>query len=307
MSIEIHSIVKIYGKESRKKGGVRALAGVSLSVSSGEIFALIGPNGAGKSTLVKILLGIVHPTSGTATILDRPVSDHSARESVGYLPENMHYPPLLTPHAFLHAVGSLHGVRHPELSQRIAFLLELLDMKKWERTAFKKFSKGMMQRIGLAQALVHDPQVLFLDEPSDGLDPIGRKDFRDLLKRLRDEGKTIFMNSHLLSEVELVADRIAVIRSGSILKTGSLNEIVPPIGGFTVTIRGELPEEMYDALSIYPVTTANGLAIIEVPTAADLERLQSMFKTQNIAVESIVARRLTLEESFLSLIKESPR
>jgi len=303
INIEIHTIAKIYGRTSQTNTAIRALSEVSLSVAPSEIFALIGPNGAGKSTLVKILLGLVRATSGTAFILGKPVADPAARQSVGYLPENMHYPPALTPRAFLFAAGGLHGMSNHELPQRIAQVLNMLDMEQWSRTPFRKFSKGMLQRIGLAQALLHDPQVLFLDEPSDGLDPIGRKDFRELLKRLRGEGKTIFMNSHLLSEVEMVADRIAVIKNGVIIKTGLLAEIVPPAEGFLVTMHAPLPPDLHDVLSLYPMVSAGDTATVEVPGPADLERLLSALKARGLAAEAIVPRKSTLEDSFLALMK----
>jgi ABC-type Na+ transport system ATPase subunit NatA len=202
-AIAIHDLEKIYrhGLFGRKK--IPALKGVSLEVPPGEVFGLLGPNGAGKTTLIKVLLGIVRKSSGSATL--RPAE--IARRQVGYLPEHHRIPHHLTGDTALEYYGSLSGMSQSEIRRRRPDLLKRVGLATWGKTPVKKYSKGMLQRLGLAQAMIHDPQLLILDEPTDGVDPVGRAEIRDVLSELRRQGKTVFLNSHLLQEVELVCDR----------------------------------------------------------------------------------------------------
>jgi len=207
----------------RKK---RILDGISFRVREREIFGFIGPNGAGKTTTLKILMGLIRATSGEASILGHDVSEISFRRQIGFLPEQPYFYDYLTGREILRFYAKLSGVAQARRERRVAQLLELVGLAESGDTRLRSYSKGMLQRIGVAQALVHDPQVVFLDEPMSGLDPVGRKEVRDIILRLRDEGKTIFMNTHILSDVEMVCDRVAIIASGRIRYEGAIDEFL---------------------------------------------------------------------------------
>src|SRR3972149_1727655 len=221
--IETKGLTKVYST-SFKKNKVQALVDFNLNVEKGVIFGLLGPNGAGKTTLVKLLLGITFPTAGNATIIEKDISDYKIKEKVGYLPENHKYPSYLKGGEVLKFFGKLSGMNGVNLDKRIDELLELVKLSQWKKTKVKAYSKGMMQRLGLAQALINDPDLIFLDEPTDGVDPIGRKEIRDILIELKNRSKTIFLNSHLLSEVELITDRVGILNKGKLLREGTVKE-----------------------------------------------------------------------------------
>jgi ABC-2 type transport system ATP-binding protein len=204
----------------------RALVDVNLEVHRGEVFALLGPNGAGKTTLIKLLLGIIHPSRGRARVLDETAGSRLARQRIGYLPENLVVPKHHTAEGALYFYGRLHGMSESLIQSRVKPLLQLVGLLGRERELVRKYSKGMKQRLGLAQALLHEPEILILDEPTDGLDPLGRSQIRELIEQIRDRGKTVFLNSHILQEVELVCDRVAIMSHGNIRDTGTLSELV---------------------------------------------------------------------------------
>ena len=224
LAVDVRDLSKTYRSPFRR-ADVQALSGLSLQVAPGEIFGLLGPNGAGKTTLVKSLLGIVHPTSGAASLFGVPVGRPEARRRVGFLPEHHRFPPFLTAEAMLHLYGRLSGVEAATRKRQIPELLERVQMGRWRSAKIKTFSKGMMQRAGLAQALLGSPDLLFLDEPTDGVDPVGRREIRDVLVELSREGKTIFLNSHLLSEVEQVCTRVAILKGGRLVREGTVGEL----------------------------------------------------------------------------------
>jgi ABC-2 type transport system ATP-binding protein len=219
-AIETNNITKTFSK-----GKITALQNFTLKVQEGVIFGLLGPNGAGKTTLIKLLLGIVRPSSGSAKVLDHPINETSIKARIGYLPENHRYPEFLRGKEVLEYYARLAGVRKDARQTNMTRLLELVKMTEWQNTKLRKYSKGMLQRLGLAQAMINDPDLLFLDEPTDGVDPIGRKEIRDILQHLRDEGKTIFLNSHLLSEVEMICDEVAILDKGRLVQTGTVEEL----------------------------------------------------------------------------------
>jgi ABC-2 type transport system ATP-binding protein len=218
IAIAAHGLRKVYRS-------ITALDGIDLEVESGELFGLLGPNGAGKTTTVKILLGLTHPTDGKASIHGIPVSDPESRRRVGYLPEGHRFPGYLTARETLSIFGRMSGVEPPVLARRIPELLSRVHLEKWAGVRVKKFSKGMVQRLGLAAALVHDPDVLLLDEPTDGVDPVGRREIRDLLLEEARRGKAVLVNSHLLSEIELTCGRVAILREGKIVAQGPISEL----------------------------------------------------------------------------------
>jgi ABC-2 type transport system ATP-binding protein len=202
--------------------GKVAVRGLTLDVRRGEVFGFLGPNGAGKSTSIKMLLGLIKPTSGTATLLGRPLSDRGARARIGFLPEHFRFYDWLTPAELLQLHGRLHCLTPEVLRQRIPLLLATVGLTPHRDKQLRRFSKGMLQRIGLAQALINEPDLIFLDEPTSGLDPVGRRLVRDIIRAQRARGATVFLNSHLLSEVEVTCDRVAFIRAGEVLENAEL-------------------------------------------------------------------------------------
>ena len=218
------NLTKIYNT-GMKKGGITALNNVSINITAGEIFGLLGPNGAGKTTLFKTLLGITSITSGDAVINGLKPTNPESRKKVGYLPENHRFPDYLSGKRLLELTGSMSGVAKSDIAERTDSLLELVDMTRWDDMKLNRYSKGMLQRIGLAQALINNPDILFLDEPTDGVDPVGKTEIKEILKKIRDEGKSIILNSHLLSEVESVANRVAILSHGKVIRTGSVEEL----------------------------------------------------------------------------------
>ena len=224
--IEINNLTKDYEVGFWRKQKVRALDGLSLTVQPHQIFGFLGANGAGKTTTLKLLMRLIFPTAGSARILDRDISDVSMHARIGYLPESPYFYDYLTAREFLNYCGELFGLDTNVRNARTEELLTRvnLDQKSWDRQ-LRKFSKGMLQRVGLAQALVNDPEIVFLDEPMSGLDPVGRREVRDLIGALRDEGKTVFMCSHILSDIEVLCDSVAILKGGRVARSGSLEEL----------------------------------------------------------------------------------
>ena len=304
-ALQCEHLSKVYRGGFRKKGEVQALQDLSLAVETGQIFSLLGPNGAGKTTFVKILLSITHPTSGRAFVLDHPITEPRVRRKVGYLPENHRFPGYLTGQQVLTSFGSLSGVRGPALRSHIDSLLTLVGMQEWRDVKVRKYSKGMMQRLGLAQALVNDPAIVFLDEPTDGVDPVGRKEIRDVLRNLRNEGKTIFLNSHLLSEVELVSDRVAILDKGKLLKVGTVQELTTTEESYHIGYEGSIPEALRTeaAARVLDIVISSEGIVARVSDAASLNALIDLLRKHKVLITSVGQQRNTLEESFISLIK----
>jgi ABC-2 type transport system ATP-binding protein len=225
--IHTRNLVKQYGD-------ITALNGVSLKVERGEIFGLLGQNGAGKTTLIKVLLGVISATEGTAEVLDQPAGTTDVRRRSGYLPEDHHFPDYHTGASLLDFYGALLGVSASERRRRIPEALETVGIKGRMHYKIRTYSKGMKQRLGIAQALMHDPELIFFDEPTDGVDPLGRREIRDLMQTLKKQGKTIFLNSHLLGEVELVCDRVAILHRGDVVQEGTIEALTQQSGLFTI-------------------------------------------------------------------------
>jgi ABC-2 type transport system ATP-binding protein len=304
-AIAVSALSKTYvtGRFPRKQ--VKALEDLSLEVQQGEIFGLLGPNGAGKTTFVKLLLSLVRPTAGKASILGMDVSNPRIRQRIGFLPENHRFPGHLTGEQVMKLFGGLSGVSGSALAQRTPALLEKTGIAQWSRMKVRRYSKGMMQRLGLAQALINEPDLLFLDEPTDGVDPVGRKEIRDLLMDLRNQGKTIFLNSHLLSEVEMISDRVAILDKGHLLKVGTVDELTVDSSTYQITIEGTLPEPLKteSAARVMTLRQEGNVVIAEIGTPAELNRLIDLLRQHGVLITAIAQKRSTLEESFLNLIK----
>ncbi|MFM8816416.1 MAG: ABC transporter ATP-binding protein, partial [Phycisphaerales bacterium] len=232
LALDLHDVTKTY------RGRVQALRGVSISVREGEIFGLLGPNGAGKSTLVKIVMTVVRPTTARGTVLGAPIGTQDVLERVGYLPEHHRFPPYLTGRQVVDFFGALCKVPRAVRRPRTDALLGLVGMGDWADRRVTTYSKGMQQRIGIATALINDPRLVVLDEPTDGVDPVGRREIRDMLLRIRAEGRTVLVNSHLLSEVEMVADRVAIISKGTTIAQGSVDELTRDSHRFEIEASG---------------------------------------------------------------------
>jgi ABC-2 type transport system ATP-binding protein len=217
--IDLAHIAKTY------RGKIHALKGISMRVRRGEVFGLLGPNGAGKSTLVKILMTVIRPSRCQGAMLGHPIGSRAVLRRVGYLPEHHRFPPYLTGAQVLDFYAAMTEVGRADRRRRIPELLDLVGMGDWAKTRVSKYSKGMRQRVGIAQSLMNDPDIVLLDEPTDGVDPVGRRDIRAIVQELRSRGKTVFLNSHLLSELEMVCDRVAILVGGQVASQGTLAEL----------------------------------------------------------------------------------
>jgi ABC-2 type transport system ATP-binding protein len=224
--IEIEKLTKDFQVGFWKKHPVRALDHLNLCVEKGEVFGFLGPNGAGKTTTLKLLMDLIRPTEGSARVLGEPVTSVSMRRRIGYLPENPYFYDYLTAEELLLYVGRLFGLRQPALGGKVRALLEKVGLQNAGKLQLRKFSKGMIQRIGLAQAMINDPEVVFLDEPMSGLDPLGRREVRQAIMSLKSRGVTVFFSSHILPDVEALCDRVAILNRGRLQQVGALHEIL---------------------------------------------------------------------------------
>jgi ABC-2 type transport system ATP-binding protein len=293
---------------------VRALDGLDLKVPLGSVFGLLGPNGAGKTTLVKMALGIAHPTGGTVRILGRPGGDVAVRARIGYLPENHRYPAHLTGAQVLDFFGRLSGLREPDRSVRVEGLLRRVRMEDWRSTPVRKYSKGMMQRLGLAQAILNDPDFLILDEPTDGVDPVGRREIRDLLLEQKARGATIFLNSHLLSEVERLCDRVAILKSGKLVREGGVEELTRPKSAWEIDLRASNAAVVTAIVAATPGlrpmppaagASPPGSATLEFEGAPEeMNRAIDALRAGGVSIDGVRPRRESLEEVFVKVIRD---
>lgn len=311
--IEATGLSKVY----RSRFGARriqALDGIDLAVRPGEVFGLLGPNGAGKTTTVKILLGLTWATTGQASLLGRPVADPESRLRVGYLPEGHRFPGYLTAREALWIFGRMSGVDRVALKARIPRLLERVRLSDWSDVRVKKFSKGMTQRLGLAAALVHEPEVLLLDEPTDGVDPVGRREIRDLLREEAGKGRTILLNSHLLSEIERTCDRVAVLRRGKVAAQGSIEELtaenLPAEASAKAVSRYRMGVSPADE-SLLASLRETGAGVERVNgylevTARDLDHLNALVdrvRAKGSVLAELSPVRSSLEDVFVDLVR----
>lgn len=300
-------VIRIEGLTKQFRSGwpgrppVTVLDGLSLSVGAGEIYGFLGPNGSGKTTTIKVLMGLIRATAGTAEVLGKPVGDVPTRRRIGFLPEAPYFYDYLTAEEFLLFYGHLSGVSKDVLRTRVPQLLDLVGLADAANRQLRKFSKGMLQRVGLAQALIHDPELIVLDEPMSGLDPIGRKQVRDLILGLRDQGKTVFFSTHIIPDVEMICDRVGVIVKGKLLATGRVDELVSQkhTQSVEVVCQGLAVADVpaITALAVR-VVQRGSQALIVLPGPDRLEDLLAAIRTHGGRLISVTPQKGSLEELF---------
>jgi len=301
--IKTENLTKVFKVGFRGKG-VAALKGLSLEVNEGEIFGFLGPNGAGKTTTIKILMGFIYPTSGKAWILDKEANDIEVKNHIGFLPEQPYFYDYLTSLEFLRFYGQLFGLERDDLRARMDNLLYLVGLEDASDTQLRKFSKGMLQRIGIAQALINWPALIVLDEPMSGLDPIGRKEIRDIILRLKDDGKTVFFSTHIIPDVEMICDRVGILMKGELVNVGRLDEIMDAKVKYVEINARNVSKEMLAHMeamgfSIYE-TWEN--AAIRVSDENRVDVILQLIMDGKGRVVSVIPHRETLEEHFLKKI-----
>ncbi len=279
------------------------LRGVSLSVAEGEIYGFLGPNGAGKTTTLKCALGLIFPDRGKIEIFGRRHLDPEARRRVGYLPEHPYFYEYLNASEFLDFYGQLFLLKKEERRERTAGLLRLVGLERAADLPLRKFSRGMLQRVGLAQALINDPALVLLDEPLGGLDPLGRKDLRDIITRLKQEGRTVFLCSHILQDIEMICDRVAIIAGGRVVSQGALRDLISEKVLYTeVTLSGLAEDDLIDLGE--PVSVRSDRILIKIFEDSNVEALLALVRERRGKVHSLVPRTETLEDIFVEMVRQ---
>ena len=300
LAIDISHMAKTY------RGKVRALRGIEMRVRRGEVFGLLGPNGAGKTTLVKILMTVVRPTRCRGTLLGHPVGRKDVLARVGYLPEHHQFPDYLTGAQVIEFYGAMCKIPRPVRRRRTGELLDLVGMRGWADQKIRAYSKGMRQRIGIAQTLVNDPELVVLDEPTDGVDPVGRRDIRDILMRLRDRGKTVFLNSHMLSELEMVCDRVAILVQGVVSSQGTLDELTSESRRYEIALREPAPGWIarFEGASARAID-GGALVTIRGDDPDAIQPILARLLAEKLTVTSVRAERESLEDLFMRAVTDT--
>jgi ABC-2 type transport system ATP-binding protein len=303
--IEIENLSKDYQTGFFKKKTVRALDDLTLSVRPGQIFGFLGGNGAGKTTTIKILMGLLFPSAGKARILGHDISDVKMHNRIGYCPENPYFYDYLTARELMNYFGELFGLEKQKRRDRTEHLLDLVNLDEKARSRqLRKFSKGMLQRVGLAQALINDPEIVFLDEPMSGLDPIGRREIRELIASLRSEGKTVFMSTHILSDIEALCDEVAILRKGKLAATGNLQDLLEQSGeqrAFEINFKGINAASLNGHLGQFngQITDRPNGFTIEVTDEAQIDGIIRNVRDAGGRIESLQPVKQSLEELFV--------
>nr|WP_255216759.1 ABC transporter ATP-binding protein [Pseudenhygromyxa sp. WMMC2535] len=285
-----------------------AVQGVSFSVEAGEVFGFLGPNGAGKTTTMKMLMGLIHPSAGSATILGARIGDLEAKRRIGYLPENPYFYDYLSAEEYLHMVGRIYGLDRAQRHERAGELLERLGLGMASKRAMRSYSKGMLQRVGLAQALMGDPELVVLDEPMSGLDPIGRREIRELMLDLRAAGKTVFFSTHILSDANLLCDRVGIIVKGELRDVGPLGELLSPavhhvevVWSGSEELRARMREEFAEGR--HESSSEGEVFVVDAETSevvqAEVDRFVAAVAGGGGSLLQVNPRRETLEELFV--------
>ncbi len=296
LAIETNELRKVFGEKA-------AVKGLTLQVKQGEVFGFLGPNGAGKTTSIKMLLGLVAPTSGSASLLGAPIGNRTALAHMGFLPEHFRFQDWLTAQEFLELHGRLYGMEQPDRKTRIAELLERVGLSDFRNKFLRTFSKGMLQRIGLAQAILNRPRLVFLDEPTSGLDPVGRRLVRDIIHELRVDGTSVFLNSHLLSEIEVTCDRVAFIRHGEVVRVMELASL--NTGQISVSIRAaNLSAQAISGLSQWgkDIQANDGQVTMNLSSESVMPEITRYLVNQGAEVFAITPTHLSLEEIFIETV-----
>ena len=297
-AIDLHDVQKVY------RGKVHALRGIEMRVHHGEIFGLLGPNGAGKTTLVKIMMTVVRPTKARGTVLGRPIGHKPTLARVGYLPEHHRFPQYLTGRQALEFYAALAKVDRKTRRKRSLSLLDLVGMKEWGNKKIATYSKGMMQRVGLAQALMNEPDLIVLDEPTDGVDPVGRREIRDVLVKLKAKGKTVFLNSHLLSELEMVCDRVAILVQGKVATQGTIDDLTADSQRYEIIIDGDTPAWLNEFGDLRAESGSDGRTVL-ILRGSDPNQVQPIIdrlRSANQTIHSIKPVRESLEDLFMRAV-----
>lgn len=307
-AVDLADVRKTYGRK------VRALQGVSIQVRSGEIFGLLGPNGAGKSTLVKVMMTIVRPDCLRGTVLNRAIGDPVALERIGYLPEHHRFPTYLTGRQVVEFSAAMSNVDRRTRKQRAGELLDRVGMGDWKDRPLGSYSKGMRQRTGLAAALVNDPQLVVLDEPTDGVDPVGRREIRDLLIGIRDEGRTVLLNSHLLSEIESVCARVAIMVQGRLVSQGTIDELTASSRRYEIVVEGSPPAWCDGAATVQPIPPGQLLGAGVTGSASRLiflgldaigaQPILDRLRAENRTIVAVQTVRESLEDLFMRAVTD---
>ena len=302
LAVDLHDVRKRY------RGKIDALRGIRMQARRGEIFGLLGPNGAGKSTLVKIMLTVVRPTTARGTILGRPIGTQSVLGRVGYLPEKHRFPVYQTGRQAVEFAGAMCGVDAATCRRRADELLDLVGMSDWGGKKVSTYSKGMLQRVGIAAAMVNDPDLVVLDEPTDGVDPVGRKDIRDVLVRIRDRGTCVFLNSHLLSELEMVCDRVAILVQGEVAAQGTIEELTSESRRYEIEVGGPPPDWAESAgLRVSAASDAGiGTTTLVLPSAeADaVQPVLDRLRADGRVIRVLRPVRESLEDLFMRYVHD---
>jgi ABC-2 type transport system ATP-binding protein len=304
--VETESLAKDYETGFLRKKKVRALDGLTLNVVPGQIFGFLGGNGAGKTTTIKILMGLLFPTEGSAKILGEDISNVQMHRCIGYCPENPYFYDYLTARELMNYFGELFGLGKADRDRKTKELLDRvgLEHNSWDKQ-LRKFSKGMLQRVGLAQSLINDPKVVFLDEPMSGLDPIGRREIREMISALRDEGKSVFMSTHILSDIEALCDEVAILRNGKLAAKGTLSELLSShdaTRGFEISARADaniLKSALASLNGTAQITSKPGGVIISVASESDIDSVLAGIRQAGGQLISVEPVKQSLEELFV--------
>ncbi|MEO0072245.1 MAG: ABC transporter ATP-binding protein [candidate division WOR-3 bacterium] len=302
-AIYTENLTKIYRSGFRLER-IKAIENLNLEVEAQEIYGFLGPNGAGKTTTIKILVGLAQPSSGRAVVLGKPAGDLRTKKLIGFLPESPYFYEYLNAYEYLTFCAQLSGVEKEKIKRQVDRMLELVRLDKFAKMPIRGYSRGMLQRLGIAQALIGDPELVILDEPMGGLDPIGRREFRDIILNLKAQGKTIFFSTHILADVELICSRVGIILNGRLINSGRLDEILlSEIEGFELIVKGLAPKmvKVVERFASKVIASAEE-TYLEIVNEADLERVLAIVREVGGKLISLQPKKKTLEDHFINQI-----